>query len=329
MLPVQALASGNWSSAHPEFPIIFYKGPIDKAMAADFHGMLRLYPNTTTVSLDSGGGNVYAALEVAQEIDRRGLNTLIMEGNECYSACSFIFLAGKSRSVKGKIGVHQISGTDDTSITQHAVADIYDNLIKFGVDRSILSAMFKTSSDDMYIFSKDEVYNYGINRDKKTASDIDSDIPEGTSLETIAVTRNGIWEAALLRNEKNGHYLCSLEAISGGTTFRIVNYMTKNDAFVEILDTPFPMRQGAQLLHFAFRKKEQNPWVLAVPSFSENDTTIWFNIEKEEQGLMITAAVGLANSMLIQSDGGKLLGFYDLTGSLRSSQAFSRCIKSS
>ena len=59
--------------------------------------------------LNSPGGLVHIALDVALEVNRLGIKTVIPEDFGCYSSCSFIFLAGGTRVAEGELGVHQIS----------------------------------------------------------------------------------------------------------------------------------------------------------------------------------------------------------------------------
>lgn len=58
--------------------------------------LVKEMPNTVeVVQLESLGGRLDIALEIAQEIKRRGINTYA--SIECHSACTFIFMAGKKR----------------------------------------------------------------------------------------------------------------------------------------------------------------------------------------------------------------------------------------
>lgn len=86
---------------------IFLTGDINYALDADLAQILKQNPSIRTVELSSAGGLIYAARSMAITIERYGLNTHVED--ECNSACTLAFIAGKSRTLGplGKIGFHQ------------------------------------------------------------------------------------------------------------------------------------------------------------------------------------------------------------------------------
>ncbi len=80
---------------------ILLDGKIDLKAPLELRRALQQRPETTLVVLGSPGGLVSSALIVADDIHRLGLSTAIPKGFGCYSACSFVFLAGKERLVEG------------------------------------------------------------------------------------------------------------------------------------------------------------------------------------------------------------------------------------
>jgi hypothetical protein len=115
-----------------------------------------------TVSFDSEGGNIMAALELGRAIRKAGLNTYQQKGRECASACSLLFVSGVQRSAEDKtIGVHQSwFDTDDgidmeeaVSAVQELTADMLTYLIEMGVDPKLLQVSLTTPSDDMHYLS--------------------------------------------------------------------------------------------------------------------------------------------------------------------------------
>lgn len=326
--PGTALAQGQWIAA-PEMNALVLDGSINQNAAEQFKVALTQHPDTTVVALNSPGGYVVPALEIAAEIYMRDIDTVILEGSICYSACSFIFMAGDARYAVGQLGVHQVSGINDSSITQQIVAKIYDNLLTFGAEQEFLNAMFQTASNDMYVFSAAEIEKLEINRaSKKSAIREPEPSKTLTEFDTIASTRNGSWEAVLLRNRNNGHYLCALESTEQTPLFRLVQYLTKKDSFVEIMNIPFPMTVGIERLHLIFLSLNKDPTGFSVGATIEDPQTAWFNMNNEEQGAFVMVPLALYRHMKLESEDGRLLGLFDLTGSLKSSQAFSRCILS-
>lgn len=62
---------------------------------------------SVTVSLDSEGGELNAAIDIGRHIRSKGWNTTVEAGVTCLSACSLIYIAGLSRSNEGTVGLHR------------------------------------------------------------------------------------------------------------------------------------------------------------------------------------------------------------------------------
>ncbi|KQR79432.1 hypothetical protein ASG03_12090 [Rhizobium sp. Leaf341] len=104
-------------------------------------------------------------LLIADDIHQRRLATYIPKESKCFSACSFVFLAGDERKVDGALGVHQISSeSPDLVGAQLAISDIIEMLNRFGTPMDVMHIMFKTPPDDMHVFSQGEVAEYKLNR---------------------------------------------------------------------------------------------------------------------------------------------------------------------
>lgn len=100
------------------------------------------------------------------------LATYIPNEGKCYSACSFIFLAGVERKDEGELGVHQISlESGDLVSAQLTIADIIDVLGRFDTPTGVLTVMLQTPPDQIHIFSPDEVARFGINRERSDLED--------------------------------------------------------------------------------------------------------------------------------------------------------------
>lgn len=137
-----------------------------------FFQALADYPDTTRINLLSAGGSVYPALAIAWEIHGRRLDTRIADGSICHSACAFLFLAGRNRTIEGagELGVHQISAADGdltAEFTQWTMSHILDALATFGTDQAIITAMLQTGPSDMYVLSHDEIDRLGVQRQQK------------------------------------------------------------------------------------------------------------------------------------------------------------------
>lgn len=145
--------------------VITLNGEIDVNSGLAFRRSLQAAPNAKLVTLNSPGGNVQMGLLIADDIHQRKLATYIPNGSKCFSACSFVFLAGDERKVDGALGVHQFSSdSPDLVGAQLAISDIIEVLNRFGTPMDVMQIMFKTPPNDMHVFSQDEVERYKLNR---------------------------------------------------------------------------------------------------------------------------------------------------------------------
>lgn len=140
--------------------VLRLQGRIDKRSRVSLSKALRHYPQIKYLNLSSSIGEVYASLSMALDIRNAGLKTSIPEGQTCYGACAFLFLAGVERSASGHLGVHQISARDD--IVQSTVGDILTVLNDFDVPFEVIVNMFRTPANTMYVFSAEEIDRLGL-----------------------------------------------------------------------------------------------------------------------------------------------------------------------
>jgi hypothetical protein len=129
----------------------------------DFDRALAARPGAKVVALNSPGGSVDSALQMAREVHKRGMRTYVPRDMGCYSACAYVFLAGLDRQADGELGVHQISAdVADLVLAQTTLGDVLDALKEYGVDQQVISHMLRTPPDDMYVFNSDELEEFGI-----------------------------------------------------------------------------------------------------------------------------------------------------------------------
>ena len=78
---------------------LILRGVITTQTASDFHQALTGH-RIHTVQLDSGGGDVASAIQIAREIHERGIDVEVVGG--CFSSCAnYIFPAGKTKTISG------------------------------------------------------------------------------------------------------------------------------------------------------------------------------------------------------------------------------------
>lgn len=165
-----------------DFPdTIILADEITEATPLEFFRALQARPNAKTIALLSGGGSVYGALTIAIQVHERGMTTVVPKSAWCYSACAYIFFAGRIRKLEGELGVHQIStdGVANIAGAQTTIADILEALNTFDVDPGVLGFMFRTAADDIHVFSATEIAQFGI--ESPHAGDMNSDSQSGTA----------------------------------------------------------------------------------------------------------------------------------------------------
>ena len=175
--------------------VILLNGVIDTGAALNFRRVLQAAPNAKLVILNSPGGAVDIGLLIADDIQQRKLATYIPKYGKCYSACSYVFLAGNERKVDGALGVHQISNSGDLVDAQLKISDIIEVLNRFNTPMEVMQIMFKTPPDDMHVFSPEEIERYKLNRsgDEQSGATAAINVPapsptpaQSTSAETPA-----------------------------------------------------------------------------------------------------------------------------------------------
>lgn len=154
---------------YPDRPdLIALDGLIDSRTVGDFHRALGARPHARIVLLQSPGGDVDIALELAAEIRKRGLSTAIPREFGCYSACSYLFFAGREHVVRGELGVHRVSATGWDEQRSGAVydGDVRAALRSYGADAGVIRAMVTTPPSKMHVFSRREIAALAINRSR-------------------------------------------------------------------------------------------------------------------------------------------------------------------
>jgi hypothetical protein len=111
-----------------------FSGPITVGTARDFAQALDAAPQVGALHLSSPGGVVSEAGRIAAKATKRGLVTYVSD--ECSSACTDIFLAGRERWIgdRAKLGFHRASYDGSVSYMASALArDERRHLISLGI----------------------------------------------------------------------------------------------------------------------------------------------------------------------------------------------------
>lgn len=144
--------------------IVVLDGEIGINTPLEFRRVLLARPAVQIVALNSPGGLVASALILAGDIHDRGLSTAIPSTFSCHSACAYVFFSGAERLAEGELGVHQMAGSNDVAGVQATVSDVIEALEAFDTPTAVVTRMFRTPAESMYVFTPREIEDLGINR---------------------------------------------------------------------------------------------------------------------------------------------------------------------
>lgn len=157
--------------------MIFTRGPngaasavgrIEQGSAADFSQFIEGQGGEIkSLHLHSPGGSVQDALEMSALLREKGIETVVPQHGYCASSCPIVFSGGAKRSATEQswIGVHQIYAAaaspgdlnQGLAHGQTISAEVQDHLIKMGVDTQVWIHAMRTPSDQLYIFTPQEL----------------------------------------------------------------------------------------------------------------------------------------------------------------------------
>lgn len=292
-------------------------GPITQDVADNFIQQIRTQSGLKTVSLNSPGGRVFPALDIARAINSAGLNTAVPNGDECYSACSFIFLAGRERIADGFLGVHQVSGIDDPSLTQSAIGDIYEELVGFNTPSYLVSRMLRTPPEGMYIFSPEELERHSINiRDFASQA---GQVPHLLPLETWM---RQDWLVGAFMNTQINKPFIAIESRGMDVLMRIAHYPHRQHTFIEFMLPDGALSGTTSRIELRFGHSNDEPFSLYVDADIESNAYAFDMPQDPDQARVFWTAFTAATDLTVLNGYGVQIGRFSLDGSRRAFEDF-------
>lgn len=132
------------------------EGTITHKVTERFIALIDQHPDIDLISISSFGGRTNAGVAIASIISKRKLNTVAV--GECSSACTFIFLSGKTRmfDINSSLGFHspKILGLSDleSRFESPEVTEAYEAA---GLSEAFISKALRTPSASMWYPSDD------------------------------------------------------------------------------------------------------------------------------------------------------------------------------
>lgn len=131
-------------------------------------------PAPETLILQSPGGSVSDALALGRHVRAQGINTTMLAGEFCYSACPYLLVAGLSRDIDAaaSVGVHQHYFGENTFLPaafavediQRGQGEVMTYLDEMGIDPLVMQHALSTPPDEIYVLLPEELERYGISQ---------------------------------------------------------------------------------------------------------------------------------------------------------------------
>lgn len=158
------IASGNDPIGNIEIKVatngqsVIVHGMLREGAAVEILKILDAAPGATSLVLNSAGGRLLEAKQLADVVQSRHLNTYVED--LCVSACTYVFLAGKDRAAtpNARIGFHQPSfpglDADAQRASTQTMLDVYRAA---HLPEAFIQRIAKTPPEDMWYPTRDEL----------------------------------------------------------------------------------------------------------------------------------------------------------------------------
>lgn len=123
-------------------------------LEGDVEKMKAIVRPQDTIVLHSPGGSVSEGGNMFILLSEVGVYTYIAEGHSCASICSYVWLAGEHRRIhmEGRIGVHQMQGTNDEWINSNPRDYAIDNATTTGMLMGV--ARYRKAEVDVFFWAE-------------------------------------------------------------------------------------------------------------------------------------------------------------------------------
>lgn len=145
---------------------LVFRGVVAQGAADGIAALLNDSQRTDTLVLNSPGGNVYEAREMAREVMDRGLNTHV--ANECNASCLLVFMAGQTRTLGqgADLGFHRY-GIDFEQVLPNVnplreMRKDQQFYLERGVSLDFLDEVFDLGRKAIWYPQREELYAAGI-----------------------------------------------------------------------------------------------------------------------------------------------------------------------
>lgn len=135
--------------------ILEISGSFSWALPQTFQAALAAAPDVQIVRLESPGGHILPAMQIADIIHERGLDTFV--GRFCASACTIAFLAGRQRwlAPEARLGFHQARAPGlPSELANRYLQEAY---VRLGMPVVFMAEALRAPPDGIWIPSRAEL----------------------------------------------------------------------------------------------------------------------------------------------------------------------------
>jgi hypothetical protein len=164
--------------------VLEISGSFSWALPQTFQATLSAAPNVRVIRLESPGGYIQPALQIAEIIRGRHLNTFV--GHFCASACTIAFVAGQQRWLgqEARLGFHQARAPGlPAELTNGYLQEAYRRL---GMPAPFVAQVLRTPADDIWLPSRSELKAARLITDLPTATTLVADDDGSRSLRDVS-----------------------------------------------------------------------------------------------------------------------------------------------
>ncbi|WP_158244224.1 COG3904 family protein [Trinickia dabaoshanensis] len=150
-------------SVSPDSRSVIVAGTLREGAAAAITRVIDATPTAQWLVLNSNGGRVLEAQQLARTVRARGLDTYV--GGQCASACTFVYLAGKTRaaSPNARIGFHQPTFVGLNALGQQKITQaMLDDYRVAGLPPEFIQRIAQTPPSQLWYPRSDELLHANV-----------------------------------------------------------------------------------------------------------------------------------------------------------------------
>jgi hypothetical protein len=134
--------------------VLLVEGIIQQGEVNEFSAQV-LEKDLHTVSFDSNGGHFMSSIKIGKFLREQNINTTILNGNRCSSACTYAFMGGAERSIEdgAKFAMHRPYFDEDTTGTYTEGYDV-GVVLSVIVATHLIRMGFDPATANLHLMSK-------------------------------------------------------------------------------------------------------------------------------------------------------------------------------